>query len=109
MEGQGERSLEAGVGAREGALVAVGGETVDGVRPDLRLDALLAQGRERVVPAVQSDDVCLPPVRVALVGRREVDGQPGIVRVVPSGMTAGSTATVPTPAGSPVAVAPAIE
>src|SRR6188768_158837 len=46
---------------------------MDGVRADLRLDALGAQGLERLVAAIERDDVCLPAMAVAVVGRRRAD------------------------------------
>src|SRR3954471_16563559 len=69
MERERERSLEAGVGAREGALVAVGGEPVNGVRADLGLDPRLPQRVERAVARAELDDVRLPAVPVALLRR----------------------------------------
>src|SRR5262245_6966404 len=67
-EGEGQRALERPVRPREGALRAVGAEPVDRPGPDLRLDPLLAKRIQRLVPAVELDDVRLPAVPVA-VGR----------------------------------------
>src|SRR5438045_5766634 len=60
VQGQGERTLERRVGARERALVAVGAEPVERVRADLALDALRAQVGHHLVAAVDLDHVRLP-------------------------------------------------
>ena len=51
------------------------------VGPDLHFDPLRAQRLERLVLSVQPNHVCLPSVRVALVGGREVDAIPQPLRV----------------------------
>ena len=66
VERQRQRPLERRVGARERALLAVGRQPVQRVRADLRLDPLRAQPGERLVAAVEPDDVGLPAVPVAL-------------------------------------------
>ena len=71
MEGQRKRPLERPVGAGELALVAVGAEPLERIRPDLRLDPLLPELREHLVAPVDLDDVGLPAVDVALVGARK--------------------------------------
>src|SRR2546423_2796722 len=73
VERQGEGALVAAVGPRERALVAVGGQPVQRVGADLRLDSLLPQRLERLVPAVELDDVRLPAVPVSLLRARQLD------------------------------------
>src|SRR5206468_2162184 len=48
VEGQGERPGEAGIRVLERALVAVGAQAMEGVRPDLRLDSFAAERDEGV-------------------------------------------------------------
>ena len=81
VEGQGERPGEAGIRVLERALVAVGAQAMEGVRSDLRLDSFAAERGERVVAAVELDDVRLPAVLVALVGRRGRDDAAQALRV----------------------------
>ena len=73
MERKRERALEGGVRSRERPLIGVRREAMERVRADLRLDALLPQAAQRLVAALELDDVCLPPVRVALVCARCLD------------------------------------
>ncbi len=61
-----ERALERPVGAGELPLRPVRREPVQRPRPDLRLDACRAERGERLVAAVELDDVRLPAVPVAL-------------------------------------------
>src|SRR5919204_3657744 len=69
-EGQGERALEGAIGARERPLLPVGLESVQRPGADLRLDPGAAQGCDRLVTAVDLDDVGLPAVPVVPVGTR---------------------------------------
>src|SRR5437764_2207031 len=71
VERQRERPLVGRVGAGEGPLVRVRAQPVKGVRADLGFDPIGAQGLERLVAAVEPDDVRLPAVPVALVGERK--------------------------------------
>src|SRR5690242_17085883 len=64
VERQRERPLERRVRARERALVAVGAEPVERVRPDLALHARGAELGHDVVAVVELDDVRLPAVAV---------------------------------------------
>src|SRR6266498_3892566 len=61
VEGQRQRPRVGGVGTGKGALVGVGGETVQRVSADLGLDPLLAERGQHVVATVDLDDVGLPP------------------------------------------------
>src|SRR5436190_11842082 len=80
VQRQRERPLEARLRARETALVAVRGQTLERVRPDLRLDSLGAERREHLVAPFDLDDVGLPPVVVALVRlRRRHDAREALV------------------------------
>src|SRR5207249_2334529 len=73
VERQREGALVAAVGSRERALVAIGGQPMQRVGADLRLDTLLPQRLERLVPAVELDDVRLPAVAVSVLGARQLD------------------------------------
>ena len=74
-ERQRERAREGAVGAGERRPGRGRREAVERVRPDLRLDPLGPQRSERLVAAVELDDVRLPAVAVALGGgRRERRG-----------------------------------
>src|SRR4029077_20863020 len=73
VERQGERPLEDPVGSREGLGACIGGEPVESVGADLRLDSPSAQVGEYAVPIVDLDHVGLPTMDVALVGARQED------------------------------------
>ena len=73
MEGQRDGALEDPGRPWELALIPVGGEPVERVGADLRLDALFAEGRDLVRGAVDLDHVGLKAVDVSLVGRRRLD------------------------------------
>src|SRR5262249_10556131 len=59
MEREREGSGEAGVRGRERPLIVIGAKAVERVRADLRLDAIGPQRRERLVAAVELDDIRL--------------------------------------------------
>src|SRR3954447_12467239 len=73
VQRQRERTLEGRIGAREGALVAVGAEPVERVGADLALDALRSQVGDHLVAAVELDHVGLPAVHIARIGGRNGD------------------------------------
>src|SRR3954463_4407706 len=68
MQRQGERAFERGVGAREGALVAVRAEAVERIRADLALDPLCPEAGHPLVAASDLDHVRLPAVHVTGLG-----------------------------------------
>ena len=68
VERERERVLEGMLGAREEALVAIGGEKRQSVRADLRLDPFGPKGCEHLVALRHLDHVRLPAVHVAFVG-----------------------------------------
>ncbi len=68
MEGQRDGALEDTGRAGEVPLSPVGGELVERVGADLRLDPLLAKGSDLVRGAVDLDHVGLPAVDVTFVG-----------------------------------------
>src|SRR5712691_324955 len=74
VQGEREGPLEAGLGTREGPLVAVRAEPMERVGADLRLDSPLAQRPQHLVTTVDLDNVRLPAVLVFLVRRRRLDG-----------------------------------
>ena len=67
MERERERPLVGGVGAGERPLVGVGAQPVECIRTDLGLDPGRPQVLERLVAAIEPDDVRLPAVAIALV------------------------------------------
>ena len=66
-----QRTRKGRVGPGKGASVAVRRERVHRVRPDLRLDPILAQPGERLVAPVERHDVGLPAVPIALTEREQ--------------------------------------